>query len=73
MKRTGAYKLIDKLDGIHRTASQTCLADIVEQVEIKLDNLLDSKCIDEVHYMKMNISRLSVRMHYLYFEPEIHK
>ncbi|CAF1352411.1 unnamed protein product [Rotaria sordida] len=73
MKRTGAYKLIDKLDGIHRTASQTCLADIVEQVEIKLDNLLDSKCIDEVHYMKMNISRLSVRMHYLYFVPEIHK
>ncbi|CAF4211842.1 unnamed protein product, partial [Rotaria sordida] len=73
MKRTGAYKLIHILTGAHRNVSRTFLANIVEQVKMKLHNLFDSKCISEVHCNKMNIDRLSVRMHYLYFVPETHK
>ncbi|CAF4826183.1 unnamed protein product [Rotaria sp. Silwood1] len=73
VKRTDAYKLILKLGGAHRNASQIYLLNIVEQVEMKLVNLLDTKCINEAHYLKMNMTGSSVRMRYLYFVPETHK
>ncbi|CAF2942267.1 unnamed protein product [Rotaria sp. Silwood2] len=47
MKRTGAYIWIHKLEGVHSNGSQTCLAEMVEAVEIILDNLFDSNCINQ--------------------------
>ncbi|CAF4091607.1 unnamed protein product, partial [Rotaria sordida] len=73
MNRTGAYKWIHTLDDAHSHVSETCLVEMIEQVERILDDLLDSNCIHQAQHMIMTIVRSSIRMHYLYFVPETHK
>ncbi|CAF2145382.1 unnamed protein product, partial [Rotaria magnacalcarata] len=73
MARTDAYKLIHQLNGVNQNASQKCLADIVERVEIRLHHLLRSKSITKRQYLAMTIDRSSLRLNYLYFVPETHK
>jgi hypothetical protein len=73
MAQTNVYSLVNKISRSYPYTSQKCLADIVNRVETTLNNLFHSKCITEVQYKKMNISRSTVRMHYLYFIADTYK
>jgi len=73
MTRTDIYSLVYKLSRSYPNSSQKCLANIVDRVETILNNLFHSKCITEAQYMKMNINRSMVRMHYLYFVADTYK
>jgi hypothetical protein len=73
MTRTDVYSLVYKVSRSYPDSSQKCLANIVDRIETTLNNLFHSKCITEAQYMKMNINRSMVRMHYLYFVADTYK
>ena len=73
IKQTDVYSLVHKISQSYPDSSQRCLANIVDRVETTLKNLFHSKCISEAQYMKMNVNRSMVRMHYLYFVADTYK
>ena len=70
IKRSGIYKLIGKVAETNPKVSQTCLANIVEQVEQTLKDLLRSKLITVGQYLRMRLNRSYVQLNYLHFVPD---
>ncbi|CAF2979247.1 unnamed protein product [Rotaria socialis] len=67
MTKTSIYSLINKLIDPYTDASKKCLADVVDQVQTTLDNLLHSQRLTKQKHSRMSINRSSVRLNYLYF------
>ncbi|CAF4974343.1 unnamed protein product [Rotaria socialis] len=67
MTKTGIYSLTNKLVDPYTDASKKCLADVVDQVQTTLDNLLHSQRLTKQQHSRMSINRSSVRLNYPYF------
>jgi len=70
IRQSSIYKFIEKINEMNPIVSQTCLTNIVEQVEHTLEDLLCSKLITARQYIHMRVNRSYVQLNYLYFVPD---
>lgn len=73
MTQTNIYSLTNRLIDSYTDASKKCLADVVDQVQTTLDNLLHSQHLTKLQHSRMSIDRSSVRLNYLYFIVDTRK
>jgi hypothetical protein len=74
MKQMGIYSLIQHLNGRYPEAiTQECLVHIIHRVETTLNELVDTKNLNNIQFTMMDINRRQIQLNYLYFVPETDK